>query len=147
MNTVDRDMPDQRMLSLAGGTARQFDYYLTLYKRTWKGSVVTGFLTPIVYVLAMGVLLGGFIEGDPDELEGATSYLVYVVPGLIASQAMSTAVLAVTYPVMGMLKWQRTYHGMIATPLEPIHLAAGTLAFTLFQVASGAAVFIGVMAL
>ena len=26
-------------------------------------------------VVAMGVLLGGFIEGDPDKLEGATSYL------------------------------------------------------------------------
>ena len=29
----------------------------------------------------MGVLLGGFIEGDPAELEGATSYLAFIVPG------------------------------------------------------------------
>ena len=38
----------------------------------------------------MGVLLGGFIDGDPDELEGATSYLDFVVPGLIAAHAMQT---------------------------------------------------------
>ena len=55
----------------------------------------------------MGVLLGGFIEGDPDQLEGATSYLAFVVPGLVAAHAMQTAVGETTYPVMGMIKWQQ----------------------------------------
>ena len=59
------------------------------------------------YVLAMGVLLGGFIEGDPAELEGATSYLAFVVPGLVAAHAMQTAVGETTYPVMGMIKWHK----------------------------------------
>ena len=49
----------------------------------------------------MGVLLGGFIDADPDRLEGATSYLAFVVPGLIAAHAMQTAVGETTYPVMG----------------------------------------------
>ena len=40
----------------------------------------------------MGVLLGGFVKGDPARLEGATSYLAFVVPGLIAAQAMQTVV-------------------------------------------------------
>ena len=73
------------------GVGRQFDYWWTVYKRTWKGSIVSSFLSPLLYVLAMGVLLGTFIHVAPSRLEGATSYLAFVVPGLIAAQAMQTA--------------------------------------------------------
>ena len=55
----------------------------------------------------MGVLLGGFIDAAPSQLEGATSYLAFIVPGLIAAQAMQTAVGETTYPVMGVIKWQQ----------------------------------------
>ena len=59
------------------------------------------FVSPLFYVVAMGVLLGGFIEGDPAKLEGATSYLAFIVPGLVAAHAMAIAVGETTYPVMG----------------------------------------------
>ena len=58
----------------------------------------------------MGVLLGGFVNADPAKLEGATSYLAFVVPGLIAAQAMTTGVGETTYPVMGAIKWQKTFY-------------------------------------
>ncbi len=57
------------------------DYWATVYRRTWQGSVISSFLAPLLYILAMGVLLGGFIKGDPAKLEGATSYLAFVAPG------------------------------------------------------------------
>ena len=84
----------------------------------------------------MGVLLGGFIEGDPAKLEGATSYLAFIVPGLVAAHAMQIAVGETTYPVMGALKWHKTYYSMIATPLEPRHLVAANLMFVLFRLAT-----------
>src|SRR4029079_10616845 len=92
-------------LSPLTGALRQYDYWLTVYKRTWKGSIITSFASPLFYVLAMGVLLGGFVHVSPDQLEGATSYLAFIVPGLIAAQSMQTAVFETTYPVMGALKW------------------------------------------
>jgi len=125
---------------------RQADYWATLYLRTWKSSVISSFITPVFYVLAMGVLLGGFIEGDPAKLEGATSYLAFVVPGLLASQGMSTVVGEVTYPVMGMIKWQRVYFGMIATPLTIGEVVLAHLGFVVFRVATVTAVFLAVMA-
>ena len=76
----------------------------------------------------MGVLLGGFVDADSETLEGASSYLAFVVPGLIAAHAMQTAVSETTYPVMGMIKWQRIYESMLATPLEPRHLVGAHLA-------------------
>ena len=120
-------------LTLGEGVGRQVDYWLTVYKRTWRGSVVSSFGAPLFYVLAMGVLLGGFIEADPDTLEGASSYLAFVVPGLVAAQAMQTAVGETTYPVMAMVKWQKVYDSMLATPLSCRDLVAAHLGFVLFR--------------
>ena len=133
-------------LSLDEGVRRQTDYWLTVYRRTWRATLVSSFVSPLFYVLAMGVLLGGFISADPDELEGATSYLAFVVPGLVAAHAMQTAVGETTYPVMGMVKWHKTYFSMQATPLEPRHLFAAHLAFIGFRLATTCAVFMLVLA-
>ena len=122
---LDRlDRPDG--LSLAEGVSRQFDYWFTVYKRTWRGTLITSFVSPFFYVIAMGVLLGGFVKADPAELEGATSYLAFVVPGLVAAHAMQTAVGETTYPVMALIKWQRVYDSMLATPLQVRHLVTAT---------------------
>ena len=39
---------------------RMTDYWWTVYRRTWKGSVVSSFVTPLLYVLAM-VVIGGLV--------------------------------------------------------------------------------------
>ncbi|WP_141013133.1 ABC transporter permease [Nocardioides sambongensis] len=122
-------------LGLREGIGRQVDYWATLWRRTWRGVIVSSFLSPFLYVLAMGVLLGGFVEADPDVLEGATSYLAFVVPGLIAAHAMQTAVSETTYPVMGMIKWQRVYESMLATPLEPRHVVGAHLSSVVLHLA------------
>jgi lipooligosaccharide transport system permease protein len=132
--------------SVLSGAARLTDYWAVLYKRTWKGSVISSFVVPLLYILAMGVLLGGFIKGDPDKLEGATSYLSFVAPGMLAAQAMTTVFGEVTYPVMGMIKWQRIYDGMIATPLTVREIVLSHLGFVAFRVATVSAVFVLVMA-
>ena len=120
-------------LGVVDGIRRQVDYWRVVYQRTWRATVVSSFLAPLLYVVAMGVLLGGFIEGDPDVLEGATSYFDFVVPGLIAAHAMQTAVGETTFPVMGMIKWQRIYDSMLATPLGCRDLVAAHLSFVLFR--------------
>lgn len=122
------------------------DYWLIVYLRTWKGSAISSFVVPLLYILAMGVLLGGFIEGDPAELEGATSYLAFVAPGMLAAQSMTTVFGEVTYPVMGMIKWQRIYYGMIASPLGVSDIVFSHLGFVVFRVGTVSAVFLAVMA-
>ncbi len=83
------------------GAGRLVDYWAVVYLRTWKGSVISSFVVPLLYILAMGVLLGGFIEGDPAKLDGAPTYLAFVAPGMLAAQSMTTVFGEVTYPVMG----------------------------------------------
>ncbi|MGZ4580328.1 MAG: ABC transporter permease [Nocardioidaceae bacterium] len=125
---------------------RQFDYWLTVYKRTWKGTVVTSFVLPLLYVVAMGVLLGGFVDASGRaNLDGAPPYLAFVAPGMVAAQAMTTAIGEVTYPVMGMIKWHRTYFAMVATPLAVPDIVTAHLLFVGFRVATTCAVFFVVM--
>lgn len=129
-----------------GGVWRQFDYWLVVVARTWRGTLFSSFLSPLLYVLAMGVVLGGFIDGDPDQLEGATSYLAFIVPGLVAAHAMQTAVSESTYPVMSMIKWQRVYDSMLATPLTVPQVVVGHLAFIGVRLAATCGVFMLVLA-
>lgn len=126
--------------------ARQLDYWVIVYKRTWRGSVVTSFVMPLLYVAAMGILLGGFVEADPQTLEGASTYLAFVAPGLVAAHAMQIATGEVMYPVMGMIKWSRTYYAMIATPLRPSDIVAAQLLFVTLRVATACGVFLLVLA-
>ena len=135
-----------RGLPLGDGVRRQADYWLTVYRRTWRGSVVSSFVSPVFYVLALGVLLGGFVDADPDRLEGAPTYLAFVVPGLIAAHAMMTAVSETTYPVMGMIKWHRVYESMLATPLQVPHVVAAHLGFVLVRLVLTSGVFVAVLA-
>jgi lipooligosaccharide transport system permease protein len=133
-------------LTTAEGVVRLFDYWLTVYKRTWKGSIVSSFLSPLFYVLAMGVLLGGFVHVSPARLDGATSYLQFIVPGLIAAQAMTTGVGETTYPVMGAIKWHKSFFAQLATPLEVRDLTNAMLLFVMCRLALTCGVYFLVMA-
>ena len=140
-STASSTAPTSRL----AGAGRLVDYWAIVYRRTWKGTAITSFVTPLLYVLAMGVLLGGFIQGDPAQLEGASSYLAFIAPGLLAGQAMQTVFGETTYPVMGMTKWHRTYFGMTASPLSVSEVVLAHLGFVLFRVALTCAVFVLVM--
>ena len=146
LGRTDIDTATRPPTNVFAGAWRLLDYWAIAYRRTWKGSVISSFVTPLFFVLAMGVLLGGFIEGDPAKLDGATSYLAFVAPGMIAAQAMTTAFGETTYPVMGMIKWHKAYFGMVATPLRIPEVILAHLCFVLFRVATSCAVFIAVMA-
>jgi lipooligosaccharide transport system permease protein len=135
-----------RDLPLREGVGRQVDYWATVWRRTWRGSVISAFVAPLFYVVAMGVLLGGFVKADPADLEGATSYLAFVVPGLIAAHAMQTAVGETTWPVMGMIKWHRVYDSMLATPLEIRHVVGAHLGAVVVRLAATCGVFTLVLA-
>jgi lipooligosaccharide transport system permease protein len=125
---------------------RMFDYWLTVYKRTWKGTMISSFLLPMLYLAAMGIGLGSFVDSNGTGALGGVSYLQFIAPGLLASTALQIAVGEATYPVLSGLKWQKFYHSMIATPLRPADVVYGQLAFIAFRVLSSCTVFLIVIA-
>jgi lipooligosaccharide transport system permease protein len=126
---------------------RLSDYWVTVMRRTWRGSVVTSFLLPFLYLTAMGVGLGSFVDDNAGAgALGGVSYLAYIAPGLLATTAMQTAVGESTYPIMSGFKWQRFFFSMAATPLEVADIVAAQIAFIAFRVFTSCAVFLGVLA-
>ena len=73
-------------------------------------------------------------------------YLDYVAPGLLAAAAMQTAVTEASWPVMGAIKWTRTYHAMIATPLTERDAFVGHQLFVVTRVLVSAAAYLAIIA-
>ena len=61
-------------------TLRPLEFFFAQYRRVWRGSAVTSVVTPVVYLLALGVGLGVFVDRSTDLPEGI-SYLEFVAPG------------------------------------------------------------------
>jgi len=126
---------------------RLAQYWVTAYKRTWRGSVISSFVLPLLYLTAMGVGLGRFVDSSSGAgALGGVTYLAFIAPGLLATTAMNTAVGESTYPVMGGFKWSRMYYSMAATPLEPADILLAHLATVAFRILMTCAVFLVVLA-
>ncbi|HEU5107609.1 MAG TPA: ABC transporter permease [Micromonosporaceae bacterium] len=115
---------------MAHPTVAVLEYQLVGYRRTWRASVTSSFVLPMLTVLSFGVGVGAYVDGGV----GGVPYLDYLMPGLIASTAFQVAVGDSTWPVLGQLKWIRTYHAQVATPVRVGDVVAGHLAFVGFRV-------------
>jgi lipooligosaccharide transport system permease protein len=125
---------------------RVVEHHVLVYRRTWRGTIFSTFFSPILYLAAMGIGLGAFVDdANPGGIAGV-SYLAFLAPGLLAAQAMQTAATESTYPVMAGIRWLKTYVAMILSPLETRDVASGQLIWTGLRVTFGAIVFVSVMA-
>lgn len=127
---------------------RAFAYWMTQYRRTWRGTSITTVLEPLGFLAAMGLGLGVLVNrgAGSASLDGV-GYLEFIAPGLLAASAMQAAAFESTYPVMGAIKWHRTYHAMLATPLRVVDTLAGHLLFVAFRLALTSTVFLLTMLL
>ncbi|MGO9559868.1 MAG: ABC transporter, partial [Acidimicrobiales bacterium] len=49
---------------------RAYQYNLLSYKRTWRGSLTTTFLYPVLYLAAIGIGLGHMIDHGGQAVDG-----------------------------------------------------------------------------
>jgi lipooligosaccharide transport system permease protein len=130
-----------------GAVLRSFEYWLFKYRRTWRGSLVSTFLNPMLYLTAIGLGLGTLVNraGGTASL-GGVSYLSYIAPGMLAAAAMQTAAGEATYPVMGSIRWIKTYVAMLATPLSTRDVLVGHLAWMAVRLILASGAFLLAMA-
>jgi lipooligosaccharide transport system permease protein len=121
------------------------EYNLVSYRRTWRGSALSSFVLPVLFVIGFGISVGSLV--DAGGKLGNESYLQFIVPGMIASTAMQVGFGEATFPVMAKLQWIKTYHAMIAAPLRVRDILAGDMAFLVVRIVSTSAVFLLVTAL
>jgi lipooligosaccharide transport system permease protein len=117
-----------------------------VYRRLWRGNVFSSLLTPVLFLAAMGVGLGDLVDQRSGGA-GGVSYLDFVAPGLLAASAAMVAAGESMWPVLGGLKWMRTSHGMVSTPIEPRDVHAGLVVWATARTAITAVAFVAVATL
>lgn len=127
-------------------SVRALQSWLTNYRRTWRGSIYSSLLNPVLYLGAMGLGLGSLVDKHGTASLGGVSYLAFLAPGLMAASAMQTAVGESMYPVYTAVKWQQTYQAAAASPLRPGDIYRGHLMFTTIRLAMNMAMFLGILA-
>lgn len=125
---------------MAGRVAAVVGWHAQAYRRMWFGTMTVTFLNPIFFLLAMGVMLGTLVDRSNPDLDGL-SYLEFVAPALLATTAMQTAASVTTFPVRAGLKWWRTYHAVVATPVRVHELVTGVVAWAGVRVVVAVTVF------
>jgi lipooligosaccharide transport system permease protein len=115
------------------------------YRRTFWASAFTSFLSPVLFLTAMGLGLGGYVDRGGSAALGGLTYLQFLAPGLLAATVMQSAAFEATFPIIGGLNWQRTFHAMYATPLSPRDIALGNLAWIAIRMAMISTVFTAVI--
>ena len=135
----------RRPTSVGARVGAVVGHHLLVARRTWKGAVVGRLASPLFFLLAMGLGLGSLVDERTGGIDGVP-YLRFVVPGIIAMQAMTTAFGESTYAVMGYIKWNQMYSAMLSTPLRVGEVLGGHLAVVALQLAFATSAFVLVAA-
>ena len=128
---------------MAVATLRVFESSAVRYRRIWRGTVITTFLNPILFLAAMGVILGNIIDrGSGAAALDGTAYIEFLATGLLAAQGMQTGSFDGAWPVMAGIKWLKTFDAMLATPIGVGALVRGHVLFIATKLLATSAVFV-----
>ena len=110
----------------------RFTRWLPVWRRNarvWSklavASVLGNFGEPLLYLLALGYGLGGFIGRIGD-----LPYLSFLASGIVCSSAMITASFEGMYSAYTRMAVQRSWGAMLATPLSVADVVAGEAVWT-----------------
>ena len=123
------------------------EHWLLRYRRIWRGSIFNTVLLPLLYLAGMGLGVGVYVDQARPLALGGASYLAYIAPGLLATSAFQVMSAEMSWPVFAAMRWGQQYKAMLASPLRPVDILLGQIAFGLLRAMSAAVAFFLVMAL
>lgn len=98
---------------------------LLYYRKNWATSFLWTCLEPLVFLCGIGYGLGFYVQ----QMEG-TTYVEFLLPGILASTAMTTSFFEGTYGHFTKLTWQKTYSTILLTRVTPEDVVFGELLWT-----------------
>ena len=104
------------------GAFRVWQRNLTIFRKYWKSALFPNFVEPLLYLGALGLGLGAFIQqGGID----GQNYVTFIASGLLASTAMFSASFDSTFDTFVKLRFDRVYDAIITTPVNAEDVVAG----------------------
>jgi lipooligosaccharide transport system permease protein len=133
--------PDPRLVSGWSTMARVVEHRALQYRRTFRASIFGSFGIPVLFLTAMGLGLGGYVDRSADAALHGLTYLQFLAPGLLAATVMQTGSFEATFPILGGLQWNKIFHAMFSTPIRPADIVYGNVAWIAFRLSLVGAVF------
>jgi len=93
-----------------------------VFTKTFKVNFFPPLLEPIFYLLALGFGLGRFVQ----PVEGL-SYIKFIAPALVSISMMYSSFFECTYGSFVRMYYQKTFDGIIATPVSLEEVIAGEM--------------------
>lgn len=125
-------MASLRSLS-SGNSVAVIERGLRVWRKANWAILVSGFFEPVLYLVAMGVGLGGLIGTVPGPTGAPIPYAAYIAPALLATSAMNGAIFDSTWNVFFKMRFAHLYQTMLSTSLGPADVAIGEIVLALLR--------------
>jgi len=106
--------------------------------------IISGFVEPVLYLMAFGFGIGQLIGDIQDGSGNPVSYAAYIAPALLATSAMNGALYDATWNVFFKMHFSKVYQVMLSSSLGPMDVALGEISWALIR---GATYSVGFMAI
>jgi lipooligosaccharide transport system permease protein len=117
---------------------------LVTFQKIWKINFITPLLEPLLFVAAFGLGFVGLI-GSVSYGGAEMGYTAFIAPALIASAVMNNAFFETTYASFVRMYYQKTFDGMLATPLSIEEIILAEIVWSASKAAVAAAIMMGVL--
>lgn len=95
---------------------------LDVFLKTIKVNFLPSLLEPLLYLVAFGFVLGGFISDI-----GGEPYVFFIAPALVAIAVMNGSFFECTFGSFVRMYFQKTFDAIVATPVSVEEVVAGEL--------------------
>jgi len=102
-----------------------FSHHAMKLRHTWWSALVSGLGSPTFFLLAIGIGLGSQISDANQAGLGTETYLAFIGPGLLATNAMMISATEGMWPTLALLQWEGVYRALLTTPITAAELAVG----------------------
>ncbi|GLZ32690.1 transport permease protein [Lentzea sp. NBRC 105346] len=128
----------------AGRASKLVERAALVNRRAWF-VLFSGAVEPVLFLFSLGLGFGQMVPNVIGPGGHPITYAAFVAPALLAASAMNGAVYDATFNVFFKFKYAKLYDAMLATPLGPLDIAIGEIAWALLRGGLYSAGFLAVM--
>lgn len=131
---------------ISGRFMKVWQRNLIVYRKIWKIVFIPPLLEPLFYLVAFGIGLSVLV-GNVRYQGLEVSYIRFIGPALLAINIMYNAFFETTYTSFVRMYFQKTYDGMMATPLSLEEIMTGEIFWAATKAVIATAIMQGVISL
>jgi lipooligosaccharide transport system permease protein len=122
------------------------EYWILRNRRYWKTQLSAALVGPLLYLTGIGIGVGSLVDDHAGGIQGV-EYLPFLAPGLLALAAMQQGFEESAWPVIGALRWWRSYPAQQVTTMSSVNVLMGHLIFVALKLSATVTAFAVVSAI